>query len=102
MLGPGAELMANETRVDTTEPGLRTLMNTEPVLIIRLAGTTAVNCVALINDVVRLVGPLPESHCTLEAARKLVPVTVSWNAAPPAVAEAGLSPPGDVIVGAAG
>jgi len=48
-----------------------------------VAGTTAVNCVALTN----VVANATLFHCTTEEATKLLPVKLSVNAAPWAVAE---------------
>jgi hypothetical protein len=50
------------------------------------AAIAAVTCVLLTNVVLRL----EPFHCTVEVLRKLVPFTVSVNAAPPVIAEAGL------------
>ncbi len=56
-----------------------------PAAAIRLAGTAALNCVALAN----VVANGDPFHCTVEPERKPVPVTVSVKAGPPAVAELG-------------
>jgi hypothetical protein len=56
-----------------------------PAVAIRLAGTAAVNCVALTNVVVNAVLP----HCTVAPEIKFAPFTVRANAAPPAVADEG-------------
>src|ERR1700681_3858745 len=56
-----------------------------PAVAIRLAGTAALNCVALIIVVARG----DPFHCTVEPERNPVPVTVSVKAGPPAVTELG-------------
>jgi len=62
-----------------------TVTLTEPAVAIRLAGTAAVNCVALTYVVVRAVLP----HCTVAPETKFVPLTVRVKADPPAVVEVG-------------
>jgi hypothetical protein len=62
--------------------GLVTLTAITPDEAMAAAGIAAVNCVALTNVVVRAVPP----KLTTEAAMKFVPLTVSVNAAPPAMA----------------
>ncbi|MGA2113575.1 MAG: hypothetical protein ABSH56_02355 [Bryobacteraceae bacterium] len=64
----------------------RTVMVVVPAVAIRLAGTAAVNCVALTN-VVRSTVPF---HSNIAPAANPLPFTVNVNAAPPAVAELGL------------
>jgi len=63
-----------------------------PALLINVAGTVAVSCVALTRFVVSGVA----FHRTTAPVTKLVPFTVSVNAGPPAVAEIGAR---EVIVG---
>ena len=65
--------------------GLKTVTWAAPTAAIRLAGTCAVSCVAEINVVMRFV----PFQLTTEMGMKLVPFTVSANAAPPAVAVLG-------------
>jgi hypothetical protein len=68
--------------------GLTTVTEAVPAAAMSLDGTAAVNCVALTYVVVSAV----PFHCTTEAFApftKLVPFTVSVNAAPPTIAEAG-------------
>ena len=67
--------------------GLNTTTDAVPTDAISVAGTAAVNCVALTNVVTRF-APF---HCTIAVFRKLLPFTVSVNAGPPAIAEFGLS-----------
>jgi hypothetical protein len=67
-------------------PLVVTVILAVPTLAIRLAGTAAVNCVALTNVVVSAVEP----HFTAAPARKFVPVTVRVKAEPPTVTEVGL------------
>jgi hypothetical protein len=67
--------------------GLNTATDAVPTVAISAAVMAAVNCVALTNVVVRL----PPFHCTTAVFSKLLPFTVSVNAAPPANAEFGAS-----------
>jgi len=67
--------------------GLNTTTEAVPTEAISVAGTAAVNCVALTNVVTRF-APF---HCTTAVFRKLLPFTVSVNAGPPAIAEFGTS-----------
>jgi len=76
-------------------PLVVTVTFTEPAVAIIAAVTGAVTVVALLTVVVNEVVP----HITFAPEVKFVPVTLSVNAAPPAVAELGLSA---VIVGAGG
>ncbi len=85
IVGVGA-LMGNATAVDGVPDKLTAVMLALPALAIKLAGTAAVNCAELTNVVV---SPVP-FHCTVAPERKLVPLTVNVNPAPPAVAEVGL------------
>jgi len=57
-----------------------------PDVVISAAGTDAVSCVALTNVAVRLSAP----KLTVDPLTKFVPLTVSVNAAPPAVPLGGL------------
>ena len=83
MVGTAA-LIVNVAPVDVP-PESVTVTLAVPALAIRLAGTEAVNCVALAKDVVSAVLP----HCTVAPETKFAPLTVRVNAAPPAVADAG-------------
>jgi hypothetical protein len=85
-LGAGL-LMVKVRAFDVPPPGegSTTVAEAVPDVVISLAEIAAVNCALLTKVVVRA---LP-FHCTVEPGRKLVPVTVSENAAPPAVADAG-------------
>jgi hypothetical protein len=65
--------------------GINTWTVAVPTAAISAAVIAAVNCVALTNVVVRF----PPFHCTMAVFRKLLPFTVSVNAAPPAAAELG-------------
>lgn len=67
--------------------GLNTTTDAVPTKAISVAGTAAVNCVALTNVVTRF-APF---HCTTAVFRKLLPFTVNVNAGPPAIAEFGTS-----------
>lgn len=72
---------------DDMPAGVATLTLAVPALVMRLAGTTAVSCVALTKVVVSAV----LFQFTAAPETKFVPFTVSVNAAPPAVAEEGES-----------
>ncbi len=85
MTGVGP-LMGNVAAADGLPPVFVTVTLALLALAIRLAATAAVNCVELTKVVVSGV----PFHCTTAPARKFVPLTVSVNAAPPAVAEIGL------------
>ena len=80
-------MIVNVSALDVPPPGvgLKTVTDAVPAVAMSLAGTAAVNCVALSNVVTK---PTP-FHLTAEALMKFVPVTVSVKAAPPAVAEEG-------------
>jgi hypothetical protein len=71
---------------EVTSPST-TVIVAVPGLAIRLAATWAVNCAAL----PKAVGSAAPFHCTTAPEAKHAPFTVSVNAAPPAVAELGLS-----------
>jgi hypothetical protein len=79
------------TAFDMTPLGSCTVTAAEPVLVIRLAGITAVNCVAD-TYVVPSAEPF---HSTLSPLTKLVPFTVSVNPALPATTVAGERVPMD-------
>ncbi len=74
-----------------------TVICAEPCAAMRLAGTEAVSSVELKKFVESVVVALDSVHCTDDPETKLLPFTVSVNAAPPAVTVAGLI---DVIAGA--
>ena len=80
-----AGLMANASEPDTEAAEFATTIFAFPDAWIRLAGTSAVSCVAFTNVVVRFV----PFHLTVAPETKPVPVAVMVNAAPPAVAELG-------------
>jgi hypothetical protein len=69
--------------------GVNTVTEAEPTVAISAAVIAAVNCVALTKVVARL----PPFHSTVEVLMKLLPLTVSMNDAPPAIAEFGTSEP---------
>jgi hypothetical protein len=79
----------NDAPFDVPPPGvgLKTVTVVVPPVATSDAETAAVNCVALTNVVVSEV----VFHLTTEALTKLVPLTVSVNAAPPVIAEVGES-----------
>ena len=90
--GPDAFVMLksvtlNETLFDVPPPGvgLKTVIVVAPPVEISDAGTAAANCVVFTNVAVSEV----VFHFTTEALSKLVPLTVSVNAAPPVIAEVG-------------
>ena len=89
-----AALTVNDSPFDVPPPGvgLKTVTVEVPGSEISDAGTVAVNSVELTT-----VASAVPFHCTAEPFTKLVPVTISVNAAPPAVAELGAS--GDVSMG---
>ncbi len=84
MVGVGT-VMENGVAVEGLPPVLTAVTLALPGAAIRLAGTIAVNWVALTNVVVRA-APF---HCTVAPERKPVAFTVSVNADPPAGVEAG-------------
>ena len=86
-IGLPAALIVNVSAPDVPPPGvgLNTVTEAVPAVAMSLAGTAAVNCVA-VPGVVTNAAPF---HFTTEVLMKFVPVTVSVNAAPPAVAEDG-------------
>lgn len=95
-LKPGADkltrgglLIVKVSPPDVPPPGdgFTTVTETVPAVVMSLAEIAAVKCVPLMKVVV---GALL-FHCTVEPETKLVPVTVSVNAAPPAVALEGES-----------
>ena len=88
-------LIVNATALEAIPAELDTVILALPAATIRLAGTAALNCVALKNVVVSA-APF---HCTVELERKPVPVTVNVKPALPAAAELGIS---DVMAGRAG
>jgi hypothetical protein len=79
--------MLNVSAFDVPPPGvgLNTVTEAVPEVAMLLAGTAAVNCVAL--PIVVVSAAL--FHFTTEPLMKFVPVSASVKAAPPAVAEAG-------------
>ena len=80
-----AAVIVKLTVFDVAPPGACTLTEAVPADVIRLAGTAALNCVAD-TKVVLSAEPF---HNTLSPLTKLVPLTVSVNAAPPATVVAG-------------
>ena len=93
--GPETALMVNDTVPDVPPPGAGfvTVTLAVPAVAISAAVIAAVTCVALTNVVV-LAAPL---NFTTDVDTNPVPLTVSVNAAPPAVALVGEI---DVSVGA--
>jgi len=92
---PGEGLLMEKVNGEDVPPpgvGLNTVIGTVPVVAMSPAGTAAVIDVALTNVVVRAV----PFHCTTEPLTNFVPVTLSWNPAPPKILKVGKS---DVIVG---
>jgi hypothetical protein len=87
----GGAVMVKDAPFETVPPE-ETVTVAVPAAAIKLAGTAAVNCVALPKVVVR-VAPF---HRTTAPEAKPVPLTISVNAAPPATAVFGFS---DVMAG---
>ena len=83
--GGGAGLMVNETAFDTLLPGLTAVIVTVPGWAISVAGTLAVTCPLVTKVVVSAV----VFHSMVVPVLNPLPFTVSENAAPPAVADAG-------------
>jgi len=79
-------LIWKDCDLEATLPGLITVTLAGTAVAIKLAGTAAVNCVAL----TKLVTSAVPFQFTVAPDKKPVPLTVSVKAAPPAVAEAGL------------
>ena len=94
--GAGACVMSKGRALDTTL-WFRTVTEAVPGAAMSLAGTCAVSWVALTKAVVRA-APF---HCTTEPLTKLIPVTVSVKAAPPATALLGESVLNDGVGGGA-
>src|SRR5262249_38912401 len=90
-------LTVKETTTAALPPGLVTVTSGVPARAIALAGIEACNCVELTN----VDDTTAELNVTKALVTKLEPEIVSVNAAPPAVALAGLTPPttGCVLVG---
>ena len=82
-----AALIVNVRAAEVPPPGvpLKTVTEAVPAVAMSVAGTAAVNCVAL-PKVVTSVAPF---HFTEDVLMKFVPVTVSVKPAAPAVAEDG-------------
>jgi hypothetical protein len=93
-VGAGA-LMAKLMELEMTPPGACTLTEAEPGLAIRLADTVAVSCVGEPGKVVSA----EPFHSTVSPETKFVPLTVTVNPEPPAVAPVGDS---ELTVGAGG
>src|ERR1700722_9831981 len=70
------------SELDVNVP-VTTLIKGVPVVAIRLAGTSALNCVVLIMLVVKDCGPDGPVHWITELAVKSCPLTVSGKVGPP-------------------
>src|ERR1700693_3608518 len=79
--------MVNDSKSDVGSPGSFTFTSATPAEARSLAGTAAVNCVALTN-VVESAAPF---HCTTEPETKPEPFTVNVSAPAPARAVDGAS-----------
>jgi hypothetical protein len=79
-------LIVKLTPLEAPPPGFATDTVAVPAEATRLAGTAAINCVALMNVVVRAV----PFHCTVHPLTSPDPFTISVKAFPPAVADEGL------------
>src|SRR4030095_15012844 len=75
-------LIVKVSALEVPPPGFTTLTCAVPAVAMSLAGIAAVSCVPFTNVVLRA-APF---HCTTEPETKLLPLTVSVNAGPPAVA----------------
>jgi hypothetical protein len=80
-------LIGKFTPSEIVPPGLSTVITTLVGSAIRVAGTEAVSCVALIS----VVDKAELNHITTEPATKPLPVTVRVNEGPPAIATSGLT-----------
>lgn len=78
-------LTVNNTALEALPPGFTTVILAVRTVEIRLAGTVAVNCVAL----TKAVANAAPFQATVEPPRNPVPFTISVNAAPPLVAPVG-------------
>jgi hypothetical protein len=90
----GVSAMVNVRAFDVPPHGVTAVIEAVPAVAMRAAGTVAVSWVEEINVVA---SGLPFQF-TAEPETKLVPLIVSVNCAPPAVAQVGLS---ELIVGTA-
>jgi hypothetical protein len=90
----GVLAMVKVSEFDVPPHGVTTVIEAEPAVAMRTAGTVAVSCVAETNVVASV---LPFQF-TVEPETKLVPFTVNVNCGPPAAMQVGLS---ELIVGAA-
>jgi xanthosine utilization system XapX-like protein len=90
----GVVAIVNVFVFDVPPHGVTTVIEAVPAVVMRAAGTVAVNCVEEPNVVTRAV----PFQFTVDPETKFVPFTVSVNPEPPAVAQVGLS---ELIVGAA-
>ena len=90
----GVATIVNVCAFDVPPHGVTTVIDAVPAVAMRAAGTMAVSCVAETNAVA---SGLPFQFA-VEPETKLVPLTVSVNCGPPAVAQVGLS---ELIVGTA-
>jgi hypothetical protein len=82
--------------LELAPPGFSTVTVALPAFWIRVLGTCAVNCVAVLDRVVKVV----PFHCTVEFETKPVPFIVKVNATLPAGTEVGLNEEiaGDAVV----
>jgi hypothetical protein len=83
MVGP---LMGNSSEAESGAPGFCTVTLALPAVAIKLDVMKAVTCVALTKPVASGV----PFHITIEPLTNPEPVTESWNADPPAMADTGL------------
>jgi hypothetical protein len=77
-----------EPEVPPPDAGLNTVTAAVPAVAMSTAPMAAVNCVAETKVVARA----EPFHCTTEVETRLLPLTVSVKAVPPAVAEEGFRP----------
>ena len=90
----GVFAIVNVCAFDVPPHEVTTVIEAEPAVAMRAAGTVAVSCVAETNAVVNAV----PFHLTVEPDTKFVPFTVNVNCGPPAAVQVGLS---ELIVGTA-
>jgi hypothetical protein len=85
MVGWSGSIVKTRT-LETAPPGLETVMAAESAVLDKLAGTEAVNCVALTNPV----ASGEPFHSTVAPGTNLIPLTVKVKVATPSAAPLGL------------
>jgi hypothetical protein len=87
--------IAKVTGLDVPPQGVATVIEAVPTVAIRAAGTVALSCV---EETTVVDSGEPFQFSVVSTATKFVPLTVSVNCGPPAVAQDGLS---ELMVGGA-